>query len=314
MDIRKRKIELFHNESSLYKMNLKIGNTNVYMKRDDILDFAFGGNKVRLYEYIAFMIKEKKSKKVITFGSVYSNHIRVTAAVASILGIECDLIILKETNEDTTCEGNRRLLEEYNAKLVYCDVDKAHEFIDDYLEAEDKKGTEYFWVPGGGHLKEAAFGYVEAAEEIKKQENGLGVSFDAIFLPTGTGTTHAGLLYGFADTPIYGVTVARSVERCKSEIKNLLCEMQKVDGRTVGNWDEKIHVLENNGMQYGKQDERLDVLRKEVAKSDGVFLDPIYNAKAFYGMKQFLEKNMSFQNVLYVNTGGSPNIFLHDIK
>ena len=140
------------------------------------------------------------------------------------------------------------------------------------------------------------------------------MSFDAIFLPTGTGTTHAGLLYGFADTPIYGVTVARSVERCKSEIKNLLCEMQKVDGRTVGNWDEKIHVLENSGMQYGKQDERLDVLRKEVAKSDGVFLDPIYNAKAFYGMKQFLEKNMSFQNVLYVNTGGSPNIFLHDIK
>lgn len=74
------KIELIHGTTGLYRLNYSIGNINIYMKRDDLLDFAFGGNKVRLFEYIGAMVKKKNADKIITFGSVYSNHIRVAAA------------------------------------------------------------------------------------------------------------------------------------------------------------------------------------------------------------------------------------------
>lgn len=95
-----RKITLHHNITALQKINYKCKNsdTQIWMKRDDTLDFAFGGNKVRLYEYISPEINKENYEKIVTFGSVYSNHNRVTAAVAAYLGLECDLIVLCDDN------------------------------------------------------------------------------------------------------------------------------------------------------------------------------------------------------------------------
>ena len=98
------KVTLIHQPSPLYKMRGSyVDGVNIFVKRDDLLDFSFGGNKVRLFEYIAKKALDSHAEKIITFGSVYSNHIRVTAAVCDRLGIGCDLIILadeKPTNED----------------------------------------------------------------------------------------------------------------------------------------------------------------------------------------------------------------------
>lgn len=57
------KIELIHGTTGLYKLNYSIGNINIYMKRDDLLDFAFGGNKVRLFEYIGAMVKKEECRQ-----------------------------------------------------------------------------------------------------------------------------------------------------------------------------------------------------------------------------------------------------------
>ena len=100
------KIELIHGTTGLYRLNYSIGNINIYMKRDDLLDFAFGGNKVRLFEYIGAMVKKKNADKIITFGSVYSNHIRVAAAVAAKLKVKCDLIVLTTNKNNKISNGN----------------------------------------------------------------------------------------------------------------------------------------------------------------------------------------------------------------
>ena len=74
-------------------------------------------------------------------------------------------------------------------------------------------------------------------------------------------------------------------------------------------FNNKIHVLDNAEQSYGMVDGKITQIIEEIAFADGIFLDPIYNAKAFCGMISFLEENKNYQNVLFLNTGGSPNLF-----
>lgn len=304
------KIRLINTETPLYKMQYTCGDTTIWIKRDDLLEFAFGGNKVRLYEYISAVIQNKSVERVVTYGSEYSNYLRVTAAVCARLGIECDLIVLKEDN----CieGGNAILLMQYEPRIIPCELSKAHSFIDEYQNELKKKKINYVWLPGGGHMPEAAFGYVDASEEILKQAKQNHVDFDAIFLPCGTGTSQAGLIYGMENkVDIYGVSIARTAEKCKNVINDLLKDMLKLDGNVVREMG-KINVLFDSKSKYGLITDEIKQIAKKVAWTDGIFLDPIYNAKAFAGMIEFLKMSdgMNLKNVLYINTGGQPNIFM----
>ena len=198
------------------------------------------------------------------------------------------------------------------SEIIHCKYEDASRFIDMYKYSLEQKNIKYLWIPGGGHLPEAAFGYVDASKEIIKQLDENQCSMDAVFLPCGTGTTQAGLTYGFAgtNTEIIGVTIARSIERCNEEIDDILRGMEKID---IYESTKKYNycVIENDGSKYGEKNNNIDELIKEIAISDGIFLDPIYNAKAFMGMKKELERQQKYKNVLYINTGGTPNIFIN---
>ena len=200
-------------------------------------------------------------------------------------------------------------MRQYDVKIIHCSLEDAHDFIDEYQEQQ--KGENFLWIPGGGHIPEAAFGYVDAAQEMLQQADELGLTFDAVFLPCGTGTTQAGLIYGLRnqDIKVIGISIARPVERCINEIKDTLNSMYEFDGLVSSNSPDII-VLDNMGIKYGDTDENIIEVSRQLAHTDGIFLDPIYNAKAFYGMKQYLEDYDQLQKVLYVNTGGLPNIFM----
>lgn len=297
------KIQLIHQETCIQELRGTYSGTNVYVKRDDLIDFAFGGNKVRMAEYIGAVAKERKCTKIITFGSVHSNHVRVMGCLCNYLGIDCDLIILRDSGE-ATIGGNYKLLQQLKGiHLEYCNTDEAHDFIDSYQTKQESEGINYLWVPGGGHMIEAAYGYRDAANEILRQQKALGVRFDAVFLPCGTGTTQAGLIMGLKDTDIdvIGLTVARPADRCKSVITNLL---QKVE-TNPDEWN--VNVLESK-IPYGQTSDDVIETTKALAQKDGLFLDPVYNAKSFWGMTEYLKAN-HYKNVLYLNTGGTPNIF-----
>lgn len=297
------KIHLINQETCIQKLRTTFSGVNVYVKRDDLVDFAFGGNKVRMAEYIGAVAQEKKCTKIITFGSVHSNHVRVIGCLCNYLGIYCDLIILRDS-EEASIGGNYKLLKQLkNINIEYCNTSDAHNFIDEYLSQQDNQQINYLWVPGGGHMVEAAFGYRDAAQEILRQQESMGLRFDAVFLPCGTGTTQAGLIMGLKDTDIevFGLTVARPVERCKSVITNLL---QETETKSV-NW--KVNVLESQ-IPYGQSTEAVTEMTKLLAQKEGLFLDPVYNAKSFWGMTEYLKKQ-HYNNVLYLNTGGTPNIF-----
>lgn len=297
------KIKLIHQSTCIQKLRNSYYGTNVYVKRDDLIDFGFGGNKVRMAEYIAAVAVARKSTKIITFGSTHSNHVRVIACMCNYLGLDCDLIILRE-QEDSAIGGNYMLLRQLDrVNIVYCNAAEARGFIDKYLADQALEGVKYLWVPGGGHMAEAAFAYCEAAREILRQQETLGVSFEAVFLPCGTGTTQAGLVMGLqdADICVIGMTVARPPQRCVQEIRSLL---QCTDD-THSEWEIQVR---DSQIPYGKTTHAVVETAKALARSDGLFLDPIYNAKSFWSMTECLKEN-HYGNVLYLDTGGTPNIF-----
>lgn len=315
------KINLFNFQTPLQQMNLRINNKNLFMKRDDLINFYFGGNKVRKYEYILREILEKKIEKIITFGSIHSNHVGITAAVAAHFNLECDIIILLDRNDKNIAlenqhEGNSSLLGLFNTNRYYCYRDEAYNYISNHLELQQKQKKDYYFVPGGGHTALGALGYIDALKEIVEQCKNNNIEVDAIFLPTGTGTTQAGLIYGkkllnFSGN-IFGITVARSASRCKHEIFNILNELNRILDSTIQFTTEDIVVLEDYMKPYGQIDNEIIGTIKELAASDAVLLDPIYNGKAFAAMKKMLIQNQfeEYRNILYLNTGGLPNIFI----
>lgn len=295
----------------LQKLNFHVGNTEIYMKRDDLIGFAGGGNKVRLFEYIAAEIKKCKAEKIVTFGSVHSNHVRVAAVVAAYLNIDCDLIILTdETSLKKQYTPNLRLVAYYPCVHVeYCPIEKAHDFIDVYLTKQKDAGINTYWIPGGGHLAIAVQGYVDAGREIVSQLDNLGVVAEAAFVPCGTGTTQAGLISSMYNRmSVYGITVARSVERCRKEIGSLIMDANSAKDIDMVNINSLIHILPNQ-IVYGKKDKQIDETIKALIESDGVFLDPVYNAKSFRQMINFLEEHTEIKTAVYVNTGGYQNLF-----
>jgi len=308
-------------------MNYRCGNTNIWIKRDDTLDFAFGGNKVRIYEYLAGVILNSGSSKVVTYGSVFSNYLRVTAAVCANLNVSCDLIVLDEHDNVTEQKmgiskqkprggGNATLLNFYDANIIHCQLANAHNFIDEYQKKLKMQGINFLWIPGGGHLPEGSFGYVDAAFEIQKQLKNENIKIDAVFLPCGTGTTQAGLIYGFknTDVKVIGVTVSRNIKRCKSEIDSMLETMKLIDHTENTDIHFNYDVIQGEDIRYGYVNEAISNTMYRIANIDGIFLDPIYNAKAFNGMEKYLESHNDFENVLYINTGGEPNLFMEERK
>lgn len=307
------KIELLKFNTPLYKMNYSIDDINIFIKRDDLMDFGIGGNKVRKLEYILHEPLKSGVEKLITFGSIHSNHVRITASIANYFDLDCDIIILTDKNEkEINIEGNRFLLDFYNANVFYSKLDEAKEYIDNHLEKKNKGN--YFFIPGGAHSIYGALGYVEAMHELIEQTND---NFDAIFLPTGTGTTQAGLIFGKKllnlNLDIIGISVARKKERCKRIIKETLTEMNKEFNEKF-QYDNKDIIVEDKYLDaYGEINNSIIDIIKSIERSDGILLDPIYNSKAFLGMKKILEKNKDkYKNILYLNTGGLPNIFTED--
>lgn len=140
------RVKLFEYATPLKRLDYKVKKTEIWMKRDDLIEFYFGGNKVRLYEYIAGEILHTHAEKIITFGSIHSNHIRVSVAVAAKLGIECDVIVLSQNSHDSA-EGNHLLMDFLNVNYFFCPEEEAREYIDAHLSKQ--KGT-YYFVPGGG--------------------------------------------------------------------------------------------------------------------------------------------------------------------
>ena len=290
---------------------------NIYIKRDDMIGVALGGNKVRKLEYLLADARDQGVDVVLTAGGPQSNHAMLTAACASRIGMKA-ILVLKKRGELTG--GNLILDDIFNAEVRLVDTDS---YDDVYAEMEAimetlrKAGHKPYFIPVGGSVPRGSLGYVGCTEEIAAQSKALGVNFDAIVSATGSGGTYAGLTYGaklnLPGTRSVGIGVCDDpFEDITFDLMSGLKELLESD---VPVEKEDIHIRYSIGPGYAiPSPEGCDAVRL-LARSEGILVDPVYTGKALAGFFQLLKEGyfMGEENILFVHTGGAGALFAVDL-
>lgn len=283
----------------------------LYMKREDLLPYSFGGNKARK----AFLFFEQIDKGnydcVVTYGSTSSNHARVISNMCAQRTLPCYIICPQETTKNTF---NSQLMNILGAQILTVPVEQVHDTIEKKLTELKKDGNHPYFIEGGGHGNLGTESYVRCYQEIKEYEKQQHVHFDYIFFASGTGTTQAGLVCGQLlakdERKIIGISIARKnpygrdvvLASIRSYLGNKVTEDQ-IQMATV-------FIDDYIGLGYGKICPELNATIKNVFKNYGIALDPTYTGKSFWGMQQYIKGNkLKDKNILFIHTGGTPLFF-----
>ena len=286
---------------------------NLYVKRDDLVPYSFGGNKARKGFLFFEDIDKGNYDCVVTYGSSHSNHCRIIANMAVERGMKCYIIGPQEVSDVTY---NSRFMEMVGAEIITVPVEKVHDTIEETLQILREQSCKPYFIPGGGHGNIGTQAYVDCYEEIKEYEKENNVFFDYIFFASGTGTTHAGLVCGQIrngdNRKIIGISIARKNPRGRDVVLASIREyMPEVDEKVIQ--DKTIFLDQYTGDGYGKESSEISNIIIENMVKYGIPMDSTYTAKAFLGMKKYLHtKNIINKNVLFIHTGGTP-LFFDDI-
>lgn len=295
---------LLTKKPQLLSLSEKVNGHRIFMYRDNPEDFGFGGNKVHFFEYLIPEILKEKPDVLATSGSMYSNHIRVTAQVAAHLNLSCKLFLTEETIPDSL-SGNIALAKSYGAEVQCIGQFAALLKINEYVKMIEASGKKVFLIPNGGHTPGAVRAYAQVINEALNELECSKVHPSAIYLPCASGTTQAGVLCGAAKRklpPVISFAVANTPAKAEKGIHRLIKSASEF--LPQGFVSNAISVHDCGKNDYGHPDEELLALRAKIQKQDGIQLDPSYNINAFYGMVQQLLQTPGTEDVLYINTGG----------
>lgn len=281
---------------------------HLFIKREDLIPFSFGGNKARKARLFFREIDQGNYDCVVTYGSSSSNHCRVIANACCGRGMECFIICPKEASEPTF---NSTMMALFGAEITTVPVNEVHDKIEDKLAELQNRGKRPYFIPGGGHGNIGTEAYVQCYQEIREQENQLGIHFDYIFFASGTGTTHAGLVCGqllnHDSREVVGISIARKNPRGRDVV---LESVRAYLGQDAVEDDIQAAAIfvDDYTSGYGKDSAQVAETIEMVLKTYGIPLDTTYTGKAFMGMTEYL-KSVKGKNVLFLHTGGTPLFF-----
>jgi len=297
-----------------------LGGPNIFIKRDDCTGLATGGNKTRKLEFLIPDAIKNKAELVVTVGAVQSNHARQTAAACTLMGLKCLIILeqrVKNTPEIYMNSGNVFLNKLFGADVKVCPKNENFlEYSEKVIKDLKSKGTNVYFIPGGGSNSIGALGYVECLNEIIKENNKY--NFSHIVHATGSSGTQAGLLAGRkyfnCNIPVIGICIrydkATQINRVYTEAKKACEKLQCniLDKSEVIVYDEYI------GPGYGEPSDSMIEATKLLAKKEAILLDPVYSGKGFAGLIGLI-KNKKFtknDNVLFIHTGGAVSLSAYE--
>ncbi|MDX5448474.1 MAG: pyridoxal-phosphate dependent enzyme [Bacteroidota bacterium] len=264
---------------------------HVYVKRDDLIHAVISGNKWRKLKYNLEEMDRQEKRGLITVGGAFSNHILATAFAGYAHGCSTIGII---RGEDADLENptlkrairygmeirpmNRPLYDQLKRETFYWQAHFPH----------------YHFVPEGGCNSLGVKGTMEIMDEVRDE-------FDLVAVSAGTGTTASGLLVHSALKRLLVLPPFKGPGPLKRDI----LEMAEKTGNSFD--PEKLEVVE--GYDFGgfaKVNAELVNFANRFAQSTGIFLDPIYTAKLFYGVYDLIEKDQfrPGSRILLLHTGG----------
>jgi 1-aminocyclopropane-1-carboxylate deaminase len=299
------------------------GGVEIFAKRDDCNSgLAFGGNKLRKLEYIVPDAIASGADTLVSIGGVQSNHTRQVAATAAKIGMKCRLVQESWVPfEDAVYDrvGNILL-----SRVMGAEIELVNEGFDIGIResweralADVKaKGGKPYAIPAGASVHPlGGLGYVGFAGEVRAQERELGFRFDFIVVCTVTGSTHAGMVVGFAkdgrQRNVIGIDASFTPAKTRAQVLDIArrtAELVEL-GRDVE--DEDVVLKEDYASPvYGVPSAETNEAIRLAARLEGMMTDPVYEGKSMQGLIDLVRKGFfpAGAKVLYAHLGGVPAI------
>ncbi len=286
---------------------------SLYMKRDDLLSFGMGGNKVRKLQTVLADAAADGADTLITCGGLQSNHCRATAAAGAALGKRVVLVVNGVRQERPT--GNALLDQLFGADVRYASSREERTAMMQAVAGEETEaGRRPFVIPLGASTPIGAAGFALGIQELLV----AGLRPDVILHSSSSGGTQAGLIAGCAlfglKARIIGVSADESSASLAAVVRGLVEALAgRLGGSHAALGADRDVVVDDRfvGDGYGIPTEESREALTLVARHEGIVLDPVYTAKAMAGLVERIRRD-SFsvsETVLFWHTGGQVGLF-----
>ncbi len=301
----------------LDRLSARYPGTRIWVKRDDLTGSVAGGNKIRKLEFTLAAAVEAGCNTIITCGGLQSNHCRATAILCAQLGLKCHLLLRGEPAGDS--DGNL-LLDQLAGAAISCYPAKVYQqnletMLAQWQTRYAESGDKAWVIPTGASDGIGCWGYVQACEELAADFQHHHIVPRHIVTATGSGGTQAGLTAGNTlfdlGCEIWGVNVcddeAWFIDKVNSDIRDWRSRYQPPLARDPG----PVRVIDGYvGPGYAQAGPEVFELIADLARTEGVVLDPVYTGKGFFGMLQELEAGRFGEgDIVFIHTGGVFGLF-----
>jgi len=270
---------------------IKYNNIDVYIKRDDLLDKEFSGNKARKLYY--FLQKDLSAyTKIISYGSVQANSLYSLSALAKIKNLALDYYVYKIPSYlKNNIQGNYKEALALGANIIEIDcVD-----IKEYLQKNvlNTKAKQQF-IDEGARVQEAQVGIKILADEISSWAFENKIKNLKIVLPSGTGTTSL-FLQKYLAFEVLTCPCVGDETYLKEQFKSL-------------NNNEKEHpfILPlKKKYHFGKLYKEFYEIYEKLLKQTGLTFELLYDPSAWICLEEYAKKHADeAYTYLYIHQGG----------
>ena len=277
----------------------------LWIKRDDLTGLGGGGNKLRKLRYTGAQALAAGATALITTGAPQSNHARLTAAVAARLGLGCVLVL--DGERPGVLQGNLALDRLAGAEVAWAAgpaPDRVRREVERQVQRLRDGGGVPYVIPFGGSSSFSALGYVDCGTELLAQVPGL----DHVVVAFGSGGTMAGLVACLGAERVIGIDTG-AVHDPGAALDELL------DGMPGGHVPRARLQIDGGqvGAGYATLAPGAAAAMRLAARTEGIFLDPTYTARALSGLAALVADGRikPGDRTVFLHTGGLPGLFGH---
>lgn len=310
------RVPLLPAPTTLHRLRRHPSGVELWIKRDDMTGIGPGGNKVRSLEFLLGEAKVQGATKILAAGPVQSNLCVLTAAACARAGLDCELLI--NGAEPERKEGNLLLEQLLGVKTHFlgpCDGEMRNQRMEALAAEYRSAGERVYVVRNGATSGRGALGYVAAAVELRAQCREMGLERMTIFAPGGNGGVAAGLIYGNAllgqPFDLVIVSVEDDRQTLRAHIQTVIQEAEAITGLPMPLLlDNAAQITDAyRGAGWGENTKQSEQAVLSFARSEGIFLENIYNSKVFVGMMDWAETGRITGPACYLHTGGFGSLF-----
>ncbi len=301
----------------LRRLSAEIGGPQIWAKRDDLTGSAVSGNKVRKLDFTLAAALDQGCDTIITVGGVQSNHCRATALLCAQLGLRCHLLLF---GTEEQVDGNLLLnrlsgasIDFYPSSEYLLSKDRIlKEWCDHYAE----RGRKPYGVPAGASDGVGLWGYIDAARELSEDFRRLDIEPGHVVTATGSGGTQGGLAIGMRlfeiDSVVWGVNVKNDEAYFVKKIHSDMIDWKRRYRQSLDVESFDVNVIDGYvGAGYARASAEVFSLIRQVARMEGIILDPVYTGKAFLGMIEKIRAGLfdNTSDIVFIHTGGIFELF-----